>query len=135
MSRIEGSILAVVWLLTVAASVHAISNPPPPPVAWLPVAHKYQGGDYVGSVALEPVRAAHPCAVVVVTELNNGFSRIYYRNDIWHRDPAYHGKVKVSLCAGDTAVRMDFDADTLPAAVPVRFREGRVYCGDVEAAP
>jgi hypothetical protein len=61
MSRIEGNILAAVWLLTVAASVHAISSPPPPPVAWLPVAHKYQGGDYVGSVALEPVRAWHDC--------------------------------------------------------------------------
>jgi hypothetical protein len=80
-------------------------------------------------------RATHSCAVVVVTELNGGFSRIYYRNDTWYRDPAYHGKVKVSLCAGDTAVRMDFDADTLPASVPVRFREGRVYFGDVEAAP
>ena len=67
MSKIEGCFLASIWLMTMVAAAHAIT-PPPPPVGYLPVVHRYVGGQYVGSVSLDPV-STYPACTEIITRV------------------------------------------------------------------
>lgn len=68
MSKIEGCFLATVWLLTVGGCAHNVGVVKPlPPIGYLPVVHRYVGGEYAGSVTLEPQQQFRKCTSEVET--------------------------------------------------------------------
>lgn len=51
--------------LCVLAAARVVAAEPPPAIGYLPVIHKYQAGQYVGSVALDPVSTYRDCGEIV----------------------------------------------------------------------